>query len=325
MHRHDAIVVGGGPAGSTCAWRLASAGLDVAVLERARFPRTKLCAGWITPEVVSDLDLDIDQYPHRFLTFDALRVHWRRLGHTYASKQHSIRRYEFDDYLLKRSGAKLYRHNAKRIERIGDDYVVDDSFRARYLVGAAGTACPVYRELFKDVQPRARHLQTATYEYEFPYAWRDPACHLWFFGHGLPGYAWYVPKENGYINIGVGGMAQSLKASGKDIRHYWQRFVEDLDNAGLVHDTELKPAGYSYYIRGNVDNVRIDNAFIVGDSIGLATVDLCEGIGPAVRSAILAAEAITKDKEYSLHGIARRSGEGLFSRFLASRFAGGFG
>ena len=40
----DAIVVGGGPAGSTCAWKLREAGLDVIVLDRAAFPRTKLCA-----------------------------------------------------------------------------------------------------------------------------------------------------------------------------------------------------------------------------------------------------------------------------------------
>ncbi len=325
MHRYDAIVVGGGPAGSTCAWRLREAGLDVAVLERTEFPRTKLCAGWITPEVVSDLDFDVEQYPHRFLTFDALRVHWGRLDRCYASKQHSIRRYEFDDFLLKRSRARVYEHNAKHIERANGDYVIDNAFRARYLIGAGGTACPVYRELFKATQPRAKHLQTTTYEYEFRYDWSDPACHLWFFGHGLPGYAWYVPKQDGYINIGLGGMSQRVKASGKDIRHYWQRFVADLDEAGLVRGATLEPAGYSYYIRGNVDTVRIDNAFIVGDAVGLATVDLCEGIGPAVQSAILAAEAITTDRTYSLEGIARRSGGGLFSRYLASRFAGTFG
>jgi len=45
----DVLIVGGGPAGSSCAWRLAKAGLDVLVLDRARFPRDKVCAGWVTP------------------------------------------------------------------------------------------------------------------------------------------------------------------------------------------------------------------------------------------------------------------------------------
>ncbi len=55
----DALIVGGGPAGSTCAWKLRQAGLDVMVVDAAVFPRDKVCAGWITPQVVAELDLDI--------------------------------------------------------------------------------------------------------------------------------------------------------------------------------------------------------------------------------------------------------------------------
>ena len=57
MRRTDAIVVGGGPAGSTCAWKLRQAGLDVLVLDKAAFPRLKLCAGWVTPACLRDLEL----------------------------------------------------------------------------------------------------------------------------------------------------------------------------------------------------------------------------------------------------------------------------
>ncbi|MGH8246033.1 MAG: FAD-dependent oxidoreductase, partial [Gammaproteobacteria bacterium] len=58
VENYDAIVVGGGPAGSSCAARLIHGGLRVAVLDRESFPRTKLCAGWITPDVLRALDLD---------------------------------------------------------------------------------------------------------------------------------------------------------------------------------------------------------------------------------------------------------------------------
>ena len=58
MNIVDAVVVGGGPAGSTCAWKLREAGLDVVVLDRAAFPRTKLCAGWVTPEALADLEIE---------------------------------------------------------------------------------------------------------------------------------------------------------------------------------------------------------------------------------------------------------------------------
>ena len=52
MDRCDVLIVGGGPAGSSCAWRLVTAGLDVVVVDKANFPRDKVCAGWITPAVV---------------------------------------------------------------------------------------------------------------------------------------------------------------------------------------------------------------------------------------------------------------------------------
>ena len=55
--------------------------------------------------------------------------------------------------------------------------------------------------------------------------------------------------------------------------------------------------------------VRIDNAFITGDAVGLATVDLCEGIGPAIRSGHLAAESILTGAEYSLDAVSAHSSE----------------
>ena len=55
--------------------------------------------------------------------------------------------------------------------------------------------------------------------------------------------------------------------------------------------------------------MRVDNAFITGDAVGLATRDLCEGIGPAISSGHLAAESILNASEYSLGAISARSSE----------------
>ena len=107
MRTADAIVVGGGPAGSTCAWKLREAGLDVIVLDRAAFPRTKLCAGWVTPEVLAMLELDPQDYPLSLMTFNELHLHWKRFTSKKESRQHFIRRYEFDEFLLRRSGAEV--------------------------------------------------------------------------------------------------------------------------------------------------------------------------------------------------------------------------
>ncbi len=50
--RCDVLVVGGGPAGSSCAFGLRDAGLDVVVVDRAHFPRDKVCAGWVTTQII---------------------------------------------------------------------------------------------------------------------------------------------------------------------------------------------------------------------------------------------------------------------------------
>jgi len=319
----DAIVVGGGPAGSTCAWKLRDAGLDVLVLDRAAFPRNKLCAGWVTPDALTDLELDSQDYPLSFMTFDELHVHWKAFTVKLKSRQHSIRRFEFDDFLLRRAGARVLQHKVREIRRKGGNYIVDGEFRCKYLVGAGGTACPVYRTLFHERNPRSSMLQTATYEHEFAFDWKDAGCHLWFFEDGLPGYAWYVPKSNGYINIGLGGMADQLKQRGGHLKQYWHKFVDKLEKRGLVKYEHYDPSGYSYYLRGNVDAVSGDDAYIVGDSVGLATLDMCEGIGPAVKSGLLAARSVATGTDYSLAGIDKFSGGGFVSKVLERRFVGG--
>jgi flavin-dependent dehydrogenase len=303
MRTADAIVVGGGPAGSTCAWKLREAGLHVLVLDKAAFPRTKLCAGWVTPQALHDLELDPADYPHSFMTFDALRLHFKFLSIAPRTRQHSIRRYELDEFLLRRAGVEVVEHKVKNVREDRGDFVIDEAFRCRFLIGAAGTACPVYRNLFHDINPRASTLQIATLEQEFAYDWQDPTCHLWFFDDGLPGYSWYVPKANGFINVGLGGIADRLKAQDGHLRDYWRQLTTKLGKRGLVLYDDYRPTGYSYYLRGDVDRVREGNACLVGDAAGLATRDMGEGIGPAVESALLAARSIVDGTEYSLAGI----------------------
>lgn len=321
MQHSDVVVVGAGPAGSTCAWKLRQAGMNVLILDRSEFPRTKLCAGWITPQVVDDLELDIDNYPLSFLSFDRLELNWRGLRFRKRTVQHSIRRYEFDDYLLRRSGAEVRTHKVRKIDRQGPGFVVDGLYSCDYLVGAGGTSCPVYRTFFHERNPRAKDLQIATYEHEFAYDWKDGECKLWFSEDGLPGYAWYVPKGRGYVNVGLGGKADVMKSKSLRLQDFWDRFVKNLEERGLVQGAEYDPSGYSYYLRGNVDTVRLGNVFIVGDAVGLASKDLGEGIGPAVRSAILAAAAIVEQADYSLQAVDGYSVPGFIQQRILKKAA----
>jgi menaquinone-9 beta-reductase len=314
VHSYDVIVVGGGPAGSTAAWRLRRGGASVLVLDKECFPRLKLCAGWITPEVVSDLEMDPADYPHRFLTFDRLHFCLKGLGLAVPCVQHSIRRYEFDEWLLARSGARVELHTVREIRRDGADFIVDGIWRCRHLVGAGGTSCPVYRGLFREQLPRERALQTVTLELEFPCEWRNPDCHLWFFERGLPGYSWYVPKARGWLNVGIGGMAQRLKQRGQDIWQHWRYLTARLEQRMGIR-VAAEPTGYSYYLRDGRPTASVANAYLTGDAAGLATRDLCEGIGPAVRSGLQAANSILTGAPYGIGDIARASlGGNLVSR-----------
>jgi Dehydrogenases (flavoproteins) len=307
MENCDVLIVGGGPAGSTCAWSLKWRDIDCIVVDKEAFPRTKLCGGWITPETAEDLELDVNEYPHRLLSFNKLNVHLR--GFTFKPKtfQYSIRRYEFDHWLLKRSNVPVFTHEVKHIRRDKGFYIIDDRFRCKYLVGAGGTRCPVYRTLFKSHNPRAKLLQVATLEQEFPYDYQNSNCHLWFFEKGLPGYSWYVPKEKAYLNVGIGAMASQLKRRHASLDDHWRNFAWDLDRLSLVKHWKFEPKGYSYFLRGNVEIGQFDNAFIIGDAAGLASRDMAEGIGPAVRSGILAAHAISQGQQYSPQSVPKYS------------------
>ena len=118
-------------------------------------------------------------------------------------------------------------------------------------------------------------------------------------------------------------MAEKLKARGEDIKRHWKHFIEMLARRGLVTGAEFAPKGHGYYMRGGVDVVRIGNAFIAGDAAGLATRDLCEGIGPAVRSGQRAAESILEGTEYRLDDLAAYSSNiGFVQRLLERAFAG---
>ncbi len=307
MIRTDVIIVGGGPAGAACAWRLKQSGADCLVLDRQEFPRPKLCAGWITPDVLRDLNVQASDYPHALTTFASFQVSFWGIKVTAPARQYAIRRIEFDDWLLRRAGAPIHLHNVQTISRAPDGYTVDGEFFGKYLVGAAGTHCPVQRTIFGSAQTRPKESLIIAQEDEFRYAHSDGRCWLWFFEDRLPGYAWYVPKADGYVNVGIGGKAEGLKANGDTLKRHWARLVQKLDRLGLVRGHDYNPSGHSYYLRHNLGELRRDNAFLIGDAAGLATLDMGEGIRPAIKSGLLAAEAILRGAAYSVASIPKYS------------------
>ncbi len=307
MIYYPVIIIGGGPAGSSCARELHQHGLACLILDKQEFPRTKLCAGWITPDVLNDLRINAADYPFGLTKFNRFHIHLFGREMRVRVRQFAVRRYEFDDWLLKRSGVRVEKHEVRNIAREGDTIVIDGRYGCRYLVGAGGTHCPVYRTFFHQTHPRSKAALVTALEEEFPYEHQEHNCHLWFLANKLPGYSWYVPKSDGYVNIGIGGYLEKLKNNKDAIEKQWQLFTEELARRSLIKDHSFHPRGAVYYIRYNLKAPQIDTVFLAGDAAGLATQDMGEGIGPSVQSGLLVARAIVSGKPLSFHSIKKLS------------------
>ena len=115
---------------------------------------------------------------------------------------------------------------------------------------------------------------------------------------------WPVVRERG---IWRNPPESVFQASHISIRYYWKSFVRKLRKHSVDLEEDRSPRGYAYYLRQDTGPVRVDNAFLVGDAAGLATVDMGEGIGPAVQSGILAARAIARGVPYTLKNLGKFS------------------
>lgn len=298
----DVLIVGGGPAGAACAWVLRRAGLDVAVLDQAQFPRDKVCAGWITPAVLESLAIDPVEYgrDHVIQPITGFRVGLMGgLAQTEATvairygktASYGIRRCEFDNYLLRRSGARLLTGAPVRSLRRDDgEWLIDDAIRTPMLVGAGGHACPVARAL--GAHPGGEPAVVAR-EIEFPLTEADAArCKVkgeqpeLYFCHDLAGYGWCFRKGN-HLNIGLGRDDRQGLAAHVD------RFVAFLKRERGVPDLPGRLHGHAYLLHGQGKRDRLaDGALLIGDAAGLAYPHSGEGIRPAVESGLLAAQTI---------------------------------
>lgn len=307
MIRREVIIVGAGPAGSSCAGRLNKSGVDCLLLDKQSFPRFKPCAGWITPSVIKDLQLDSAPIHIGLTRFTSFQISIKGFKFQLPTNQYAIRRYEFDHWLISRAGIPVTEHQVNRIERKDGGYLIDGEYYCRYLVGAGGTYCPVRRAFFSSPPYSRKQEQIVAMEEEFLYQDADPRCHLWFMENGLPGYSWYVPKAGGFVNVGVGGKSDELKRSADSIRRHWELVIALIDKLGLVKNHVYKPEAHTYFLRQSLENLRYENAFLIGDSAGLATPDMGEGIGAAIRSGLAAAHTIISGEEYNLKNVPRYS------------------
>jgi flavin-dependent dehydrogenase len=272
-------------------------GARTAVLDRASFPRVKLCAGWVSAPIWDVLELTPREYTRSLWEWNRCHVHLGGVQRTFRARGYFIRRYELDDFLLARSGAEVIVHAVKTIERDGDAWVVDGAFRAQILVGAGGTNCPVARAIAPPRPERPVGVQELEFQAE-PAA--IAAARLGDDGEpelvlhdDLRGYSWNVPKTD-WLNIGCGTV------EAREVKDTWRQMREFLLASGHVPAAAAAALehvkGYSYYLfhPAHASGCAKDGALLVGDALGLAHPLTAEGILPACLSGRLCGEAIAQ-------------------------------
>jgi geranylgeranyl reductase family protein len=304
---YDVIVVGGGPGGSTAAKFCAQAGLKTLLIEKERLPRYKACGGCLSLKTIHLLNFDLSPvientiYGAKFtyLLKDPFHIQFD------SPIAFMVTRDRFDQFLIEKArekGAEILEGEkvVKVIER--DDGAEVELTKGRkfcceYLIGADGSESIVARSLSTSSLKRDGNGNAVVSDIPFGSAIHFPKKELSLihldFG-GVPnGYAWVFPKRE-RLSVGIGVMFR--EGQKMNPRQYFNAFISGLNyiNRGGVEKIFGHPLSYFYDEGQKVSQGRF---LIVGDAAHLMDPLMGEGIYYAIRSGMLAAEAIVQSKQ----------------------------
>lgn len=322
MDAYDVAIVGGGPAGSSCARPLTRAGLNVVVLDKSVFPRDKVCAGWVTPQVIDALRFDHEQF-RKHAVFQPITGFSSAVGRNRGVPiiydrpiSYGIRRCEFDDFLLRQCGAQLKLGSpVKSLRRDAGQWIINDSVRAPMLIGAGGHFCPVAQFLGASLGRTESAVSAQEIEFEASEE-QGAQCTVsttmpeLYFCDDLKGYGWCFRKGR-FFNVGLGredhhGLANRLK-------DFWIWLVAQGKVPSTIHP---RFHGHAYLTRARSPRVlQGDGALLIGDAAGLAYPESGEGIRTAVESGLMAAQVVL-----AAGGSYSRDRIGEYSTRLQNRF-----
>ena len=314
------IVVGGGPAGAVMGWALARRGVRVLVLDRAHFPREKVCGDYVEPRglrlfqemgCLGALEADAPlAVTHVNLFLNGTSAYRERIPF-YAGQselpQHGyiIPRSELDHRILAAAvaaGAELREGcQATAIERPDGRVRVrvrsaagEDVLEAGLVVGADGTHSVVARAFNRSMDD-ARYIAVSQRAYVAGLtAARGEAA--FFFDRDLfPGYGWLFPMSGGRANVGVGILAETRDRQRISVPGLFSAFLEKLrrnhpDCGGLR--LASKPIGGIVKTYGGRGRNHFAGGILIGDAGCYVDPMTGEGITPAAESALLGAAAI---------------------------------
>jgi geranylgeranyl reductase family protein len=349
----DVLVVGAGPAGSSAAYWLASAGLDVAVLEKASFPREKVCGDGLTPRAVASLDaMGVDTSPaagwvrHRGLRVygggQVIEVDWPQLSRW---PDHGLirTRREFDQLLARHAGTAGARvHEGVTVT----DPLLDDAgrvvgvhatvgeerspqtWRARLVVSAEGLSGRLAKSLGL-LRREDRPLGVAVRRYVRSPRGEDDYLDISFdlsengpTRESMPGYGWVFGMGDGTANVGF-GLLDARAAGDVDHRAVLRRWLAslppewELDEEHAV--SPLRGAGLPMGFHRQPAYTR--GLLLAGDSAGAVNPFNGEGISYAMETGRMAAEAAIEALA-AAEGPAREAALRRYPRRLSDEYGG---
>jgi menaquinone-9 beta-reductase len=319
----DVIVVGAGPAGSAAAWQLRQAGREVVVLEKADFPREKVCGDGLTPRGVKALqDLGVDTSPQAgWVRHKGLRVHgggvvtevdWPRLQH-WPDYSLVLRRSELDARLAAHAaaaGAHVHTgvtvtepllDDAGRVAGVHAQAGPDKEpqvWRAPLVVSAEGLSGRLAKAVGL-VRREDRPLGVAVRRYVRSRRAADDYLDISFdltaagpSRDSMPGYGWIFGMGDGTANVGY-GLLDTRRGTGADHRAVLRAWLDTFPaEDGLGEEdavTPLRGAGLPMALNRGPAYTR--GLLLAGDAAGTVNPFNGEGISYALETGRMAGEA----------------------------------
>ncbi len=326
----DVLIVGAGPGGAAAAYHLARHGIDVTVVDKASFPREKVCGDGLTPRsVAAVINMGIDTDQPGFERVLGLRVHsraatidlpWPELS-SWPGYGLVMPRLDFDAMLAERArkaGARVMERTEAlgpiradgwvlggTVRSAGDKDAEPTQIRARFTIAADGASsrfashAGVVRDDTRPLGIAARRYYRSPYD---PRPWLESWLDLWEGDMLLPGYGWLFPVAGGRLNLG-GGLLNTFKHF-KEVsaQRLFDAFAKMLPADWNIDEEHAEGRVLSGPLPMGMNRVpaAVPGLLLIGDAAGAVNPFNGEGIAYAIETGEMAAdvihEALVKDR-----------------------------